>query len=593
MTPDVDDLPAVIVTDRRLPELTTEVLDLLVRQNDPPTLFVRLGQLVRVVQDERGRSRLDQVREAELRHRLVRSADFIKVFTHGKQEIVTTCFPPLALIQDILACGTWSFPPVEAITTVPVLRADGSVLVEPGYDPTTRLVYAPDPMLVMPAIPERPTAPQLREAANLVLDLLIDFPFVDEASKANMLALLLTPIVRPAIAGLVPLALLDKPQRGTGASLLGQLVTTLTCGSATDLTTAPTTDEEWRKKITAALLNGMTILFFDNVDDTLSSGQLAAALTSEVWNDRILGRSEMARDLPQRCTWLATGNNLKVGGDLGRRCYWIRIDANMARPWKRNDFRHKNLKRHVRIHRGQILGAMLTLVRGWFAAGCPASDSSPTVGGFEEWTQTLGGILDFLQIPGFLGNLGAFYDQVDEDDRAWEAFLTGWYEQFKSEPQTVATIAEVVRHEGDPLREALPPELLEALTGKGSFERKLGRALSKHVGAIFGKYRLDRAGEQQRAILWKVSLVSSVSFSAAERHSEERSSARDDRAKTNSPNSRNSPGRPQGGRYQAGINGGGDRGDADDADSATPTHGRPSVTTREPGEDDVEPEVPF
>jgi hypothetical protein len=196
-------------------------------------------------------------------------------------------------------------------------------------------------------------------------------------------------------------------------------------------------------------------------------------------------------------------------------------------------------------------------------------------------------MLNFLEIPGFLGNLGAFYDQVDEDDHAWEAFLAGLYCRYGTEPKTVATIAEAIRAEGDPLREALPPELLDALTSKGSFERKLGRALSKHVGAIFGEYRLDRAGEQQRATLWKVSLVSFVSLSAAERLPETRSSAGDDRAKTNSPNSRNSRGRPQGDRPQPTGNGGGGRDHDGDGDPATLNHGGSSVIAREPGEDDA------
>jgi hypothetical protein len=225
------------------------------------------------------------------------------------------------------------------------------------------------------------------------------------------------------------------------------------------------------------------------------------------------------------------------------------------------------------------------------AAGCPASASTPTVGGFEEWTRTLGGMLGFLEIPGFLGNLGALYDQVDEDDHAWDAFLTGWHEQFMSEPQTAATIADTIRSEGSPLREALPTELLDALTGKGSFERKLGWALSKHAGAIFGNYRLDRAGEQRRATLWRVSFVSSVSFSSSEpspaTHSD---TAMDDPTRRNSPNSQNSPGRPLGDWPQARINGGGDGGDDGDGDPATLSHG---VTSREPGEDDVEPGVGF
>jgi hypothetical protein len=237
---------------------------------------------------------------------------------------------------------------------------------------------------------------------------------------------------------------------------------------------------------------------------------------------------------------------------------------------------------------------MLTLARGWFAAGCPASASTPTVGGFEEWTRTLGGILNFLEIPGFLGNLGALYDQVDEDDRAWEAFLISWHTQFTSKPQTAATIADTVRTEGNPLREALPAELLDALTAKGSFERKLGWALSKHDGAIFGEYRLDRAGDQQRAILWRVSFVSSVSFSASEPSPGAHSgTATDDPTRTNSPNSQNSPGRPQGDRPQLRINGGGGGGDNGDGDPATLSHGACNVTTRKPGEDDVEPGVGF
>jgi hypothetical protein len=533
------DLPIIDITNRRLRELTEEALDLLVQRDDPPTLFVRLGELVRVIQDERGRSRLARVGDAVLRHHLERTADWLRVLHRGNKDAVLQVPPPPEVVQDLLALGAWPLPPVEAITEVPVLRADGTVLVTPGYDLQTRLVYQPAPGLIVPPIPARPTSRQLRDATDLLLDIIADFPFVDQASKANMVALLLTPIVRPAIGGLVPLALLDKPKRGTGASLLAQLVTILAFGSATDLMTAPTTEEEWRKKITAALLGGLTIIFIDNVEDTLSNPHLAAALTSEVWSDRILGRSEIARDLPQRCTWIATGNNLKVGGDLGRRCYYIRLDAKQARPWERQGFRHPNLKRYVRTHRGELLGAMLTIARGWFAAGCPEA-TTPIVGGFEEWTRTLGGVLGFLNVPGFLGNLQALYVDVDEEDRAWEAFFAGWYATFKDEPRTVGDVAVKVKTEEGQLREVILPDLLEALAGKGSFERKLGRALAKQVGAIFGDYRLDRAGTHQRAVLWRVSLVSSMSFSASKGSSSDGDKPGADLAETNSPDSLNS-----------------------------------------------------
>src|SRR5205807_7134299 len=138
-----------------------------------------------------------------------------------------------------------------------------------------------------------------RAARDALLDIFAEFPFVDEASRANTLGLLLTPLLRPAIPGEVPLALLDKPKRGTGASLVAQLVTLIAIGSDTDLTTAPKDDDEWRKKILAALLAGTTFMFFDNVEHVLSSPSLAAALTSPDFMDRILQRSEIAR-VPQR-----------------------------------------------------------------------------------------------------------------------------------------------------------------------------------------------------------------------------------------------------------------------------------------------------
>src|SRR5439155_1740787 len=251
-----------------------------------------------------------------------------------KGRVITPCAPPTEVVQDILAAGAWPFPPLGAVAEVPVLRPAGSVFARPGYDLATRLVYRPPAGLLVPDIPDDPTDAERADALEALLDVIRDFPFVDAASRANTLALLLTPLLRPAIEGEVPLALIDKPKRGTGASLVAQVITGIALGTDTDLTTAPTDDEEWRKKILAALMAGATIMFFDNVEHPLTSPSLAAALTSPDFTDRILQRSEIAK-VPQRATWIATGNNIRVGGDLVRRCYWIRLDAGVARPWQR------------------------------------------------------------------------------------------------------------------------------------------------------------------------------------------------------------------------------------------------------------------
>jgi hypothetical protein len=59
--------------------------------------------------------------------------------------------------------------------------------------------------------------------------------------------------------------------------------------------TAPNRDEEWCKKITAALSDGRTFVLIDNLIVALASAHLASALTAEVWEDRVLGVSRMVR----------------------------------------------------------------------------------------------------------------------------------------------------------------------------------------------------------------------------------------------------------------------------------------------------------
>jgi hypothetical protein len=492
-------LPEVVANGRPLPDITAEGVAALVAANTPPVLFVRQGSLARVRADERGRPIIDRVTEALLRHQLARAAQFVKV---RKRDETIPVPPPPEVVQDVLALGCWTFPALEGVVEVPILRPDGTVLDQPGYDPETRLIYQPRPDLRLPPIPRSPTLTEVRKARDVILDLIDELPFVDDASLANAVGLMLTPILRPAIAGQVPLALLDKPKRGTGASLLGQVITIIASGSETDLTTAPRDDEEWRKKITAGLLAGSTMFFFDDVQHTLSSPSLAAALTSPVWTDRVLGRSELARDLPQRATWIATGNNLKVGGDLARRSYWVRLDAQCARPWQRKGFRHRDLPRYVRAHRGELLAALLTLARGWFAAGCPRANV-PVLGGFEQWTENVGGVLAFAGAEAFLANLGELYEQVDEDEVAWELFLRAWYGRYGSEPMTVAQVSADLRAT-DTFAQTLPGDLADALVGKGSFAKKFGKVLGKQVGAIFGSLRLEKAGVIDGVVKWRV-----------------------------------------------------------------------------------------
>src|SRR5215471_17681997 len=128
--------------------------------------------------------------------------------------------------------------------------------------------------------------------------------------------------------------------------------------------------------------------------------------------------------LPQKVTWACSGNNIALGGDIARRCYWIRLDAQTSRPWQREGFRHANLVSWVTERRGELVTALLTLSQAWYRAGQPEA-VTPTLGGFEPWVRVIGGILQHAGVGGFLANLDGLYAQVDAGDSGqWTAFLT-------------------------------------------------------------------------------------------------------------------------------------------------------------------------
>ena len=214
-------LPEIKVNNRQLRDSSSEALDALEAANNPPSLFIRSGELVRIRADENGRLVIGRVGESEIRGSLARAANFIR-FKRGKDggPEKISCSPPLDVARDVLALGQWPFPPLEAVVEVPVLRPDGSVVEQPGYDPATRLFYAPAAGLNIPVIPKHPTKSDIDQALSVLDDVVSDFPYADSrecgANKANTLGLLLSPIVRQAIEGRAPLALIDAPAGGYG-----------------------------------------------------------------------------------------------------------------------------------------------------------------------------------------------------------------------------------------------------------------------------------------------------------------------------------------------------------------------------------------
>ena len=501
-----DNLPTIVVNNRQLPEVTAEAIEALAAHNDPPEIFVRAGRLVRVREDENGTPEIQPMDDPHVKGRLARVANYVRTTEKGETKVI----PPDWLVKDVGQLPYWPFPSLEAVVEAPIMRPDGTIFDTPGYDPETRLYYRPGKGFEVGQIPTTPTHTDTQAAIRLLDEAVGEFPYEDGASAANVLALMLTPLVRQAVSGPVPLALIDKPQAGTGGSLLAETIAVIGSGRTAEMLGAPRDEEEWRKQITAKLAAGATMITVDNVEGSLYAPSLARALTARTWTDRVLGRSETVT-VSQRATWIATGNNIQLRGDLPRRCIWIRLDARESRPWQRENFRHPDLLGWVTKNRSRLVHALLTLARAWFAAGRPKAPNLPRLGSFEGWAETVGGMVAFAGIPDFLGNLAELYDKADAGGLEWETFLYTWWEELDaSKPITVAELSKVISTNDD-LRAALPGDLAEAFDkSAGGFSRKLGTALAKRAGTRYGDdgMHILRAGEFRRAIRWKLELSS-------------------------------------------------------------------------------------
>ena len=418
-----------------------------------------------------------------------------------------------------------ALPALDAVVEVPTICENGRVLHKPGYDPQSRLLYDPSETALLVEVPDTPTLKDVRLALDILSEALDDFPFTDRASKVNALALMLTLLVRPALKadGRVPLAAIDSPAAGTGKTLLVNVMSLIANGRGAATMSAPGTDDEMRKQLTSQLLRGSTLIVIDNVAGKLSYPSLEQFVTTARWSDRILGKSKTI-DLPQSATIVATGNNLQPAGDMVRRCYLIRLDAKMRRPFERTNFRHPDLEEWVIDNRVALIRALLVIARNWYAMGQPPSPKRHKLGGFERWVNGIGGMLAAAGIEGFLENQGKLYEAIDEDDEQWAAFLANLHNSIKlmSGDPTQVTAKSIAReidkaykrdeeartNDEALLVDSLPDSITAALHPNRSLSHAVGKQFTKIRDRRFGdeEWTVVKTGaKQSRAVLWSIS----------------------------------------------------------------------------------------
>lgn len=496
---DDDGRPQIDRTTIDLKTITPLAWDAVVAANDPPTLFRRGLDLVRLEENDSGARVVQTVDTRRMTGILARAARWVRV-SHTRQGALTTdTTPPAAVVDDCMVNIDPRIPVLMRVIHAPTFAGD-ALLSEPGYHAAARVYYDPRPGDRVPPVPVEPSAADLAEARALVLDdLLADFPFVSDADRAHAVALLLLPFVRELIDGPTPLHLVEAPTMGSGKGLLAEVLLMPALGEPPSPMTEAPSDEEWRKTITANLLTAPTAIYIDNLNRMLDSGSLAAALTAREFSNRMLGTMDQV-SLPVRCVWVATANNPTLSTEISRRCIRIRIDPRVDKPWEREGFRHPRLRSWVEANRGRLVWAALVLCRYGLRHGKPGR----ALGSYEAWSDVLGRILEGCGIPGFLGNLDALYDRADSEGAAWRALVAAWWQAHGDEPKPAGDLF--------PLVAEADADVL--INGRDEVGRKksFGKALARVQDRVFSvdidgtptRLQIAEGGVRHKAKLWRL-----------------------------------------------------------------------------------------
>jgi len=487
-------------------------------------LFTRAGRLVTVapaddtgddcIRRSPGTPTIGVVQPAVLRTRLTAVCDFVRVIDTPEGPVERHQHPPGWLVNSVHALGRWpGVRQLRGITEHPVVLASGSILATPGYDPRSGL-YLHLPAGLRLSVPDRPTRQDVAEAVACLDDVVSDFPFARHEHKAAYYAGLLTPLAKWSYEGPAPMFLIDANVRAAGKGLLASAAGRILIGRELPVSSYTPDAEELRKVITALAIQGDGLVLFDNLSGPVGNAVLDAALTATQWSGRILGQSQTYTG-PLDVVFWATGNNVALRADTSRRVAHVRLESPLEKPEERDGFCHPDLLAYVTARRGELLSALLTILRAWHVAGRPRHGLRPW-GSFEGWSGVVRESLVFAGLPDPGLTREELQATADLDAEALRDLLQGIA---RLDPGrrglTAADIVAAAKGEGcDPSGAADLKAAIEQLVGRldpKALSYKLRAFKRRNVGGLM----LDKIGSRAGpGVRWTVYPACALSASA-------------------------------------------------------------------------------
>lgn len=486
-----------------------------------PNVYKRDGKLVQTANvADFGTSALavgvPQIHELQLPKLKSIMSDSINFEVYDRRaEDYVSKVPPNDIVAAVFAdVHLEGIPELVGIIEAPTMRADGTVLDVPGYDASTRLLYAPCEHY--PAVPDSPTHEDAKRALELLQEPWVNFPVTSESGKALPVAALMTIVCRSAIAGSTPAFVFDASTAGSGKTLQAKCVSIIANGRAASMSTWPTESTEIEKMMASYALEGAGTVLFDNVTAPMGGGTLDKVLTagSGPVSFRVLGKSKIV-SAPWRAAFIATGNNVQIVADTARRTLIQRLETGCERPEERDHskYKHPDLTAWCAENRAQLVVAALTLLRAYFVAGKP-KQSIVSWASFQEWTDTIASAIVWAGGPNMLEARATVATDEDLGTMALRTLVKEW-QRFAPEGITAKGALDALytpdfmrgnaAPDGwDDLRSAIEELAPPGRSGHKPDSGKLGLALRKVKRRVLGGLTIDSKLNRNDVQVWSV-----------------------------------------------------------------------------------------
>lgn len=399
------------------------------------------------------------------------------------------CDCPRRVADNLLSRGHWSrLPDLTGFIEAPTITGTGRIIDQPGYDAASGLFCAFKEIPGYARPPEAPTMQHAEAAVGKLLGIFAAFPFVADIDRSALMSCLLTSLLRRLLPS-APMFAISAPTPGTGKTLLCESAAILATGRRASVMSLGHDDAETEKRLIGIYLAGDAVVSMDNIERDLRGELLCQALTQSYLRLRPLGGTTM-HDVPTHSLMIATGNNLRIVGDLKRRVVMIRLDAKVERPEHRS-FDRDHLATITEL-RGEIITHVLTIVLAYIAAGSPAIPGLHSFGGFEIWDRMVRRPLIWLDLPDPILTSEELR-AADPELEAQRLVFSSWYSEFGDKPVTIADVLSAASSVGqsanEDLRDALHLVCSEKPTG-----RRLGGWAQRNRDRIIDGLQLKQAG---------------------------------------------------------------------------------------------------